>query len=574
MVTKTVRIKVNAQEVVQLNDELEEIDANLEEVEEGAEKTGGAFAGLAKFADKFTGGLASKLTGLKTGLGGVAIGFKSVGVAIAASGIGLLVIVIASVIAAFKASEEGQNKFAKLMGVIGSVLGNLMDLFTDIGDLVIGLFSDDGEAMTKIKSFGKSLWDFIGLPIKNIIDITTRLGKAIGDLFSGDIEAAMENLNGAVDDVKENFNEAADAADRAKEAIRGFAEEVQREARIASGIAQLRAMANVKERELLIQRAEANRDIAALREKIANDEKFSTSERLKFVEEASIINENIVKREIEQAQLLAEAKKAENRLTKSTIEDKLEQAQLEANVIDLQTRQLALQRRLTNERQTLLDEQRAENKPGKQTKELFLPTFGGTFDDFQIASQVELDLFAEAGQARIRSEQDIADASVAIAQEAAAAKVESYMLAADGFAVASRLIGQETAAGKAFAVASTLISTYFAAQQAYASQLAIPSPDAPIRAAVAAGVAIAGGLANVKSILSIKVPGEGAGSSPGGGSPSRPPAFNVVGNSPSNQLNQSLLEQGDQPVQAFVVEGEVSSAEQLRRDKIETSSIG
>ena len=41
------------------------------------------------------------------------------------SGIGAVAIAVGAVAQAFRDSEEGQNKFNKLMGVIGSVVGNL-----------------------------------------------------------------------------------------------------------------------------------------------------------------------------------------------------------------------------------------------------------------------------------------------------------------------------------------------------------------------------------------------------------------------------------------------------------------
>lgn len=53
---------------------------------------------------------------------------------------------------------------------------------------------------------------------------------------------------------------------------------------------------------------------------------------------------------------------------------------------------------------------------------------------------------------------------------------------------------------KAMQIAETIISTYSAAQKAYQSQMNVPSPDAPIRAAIAAGIAIAQGLAKVAMI--------------------------------------------------------------------------
>jgi len=86
------------------------------------------------------------------------------------------------------------------------------------------------------------------------------------------------------------------------------------------------------------------------------------------------------------------------------------------------------------------------------------------------------------------------------AQQAAADK-ESVALAAAGLDSLAELAGKETDLGKALAIASTTFSTYQAAQAAYASQFLIPTPDAPVRAAVAAGIAVAQGLARVAQIV-------------------------------------------------------------------------
>ena len=64
---------------------------------------------------------------------------------------------------------------------------------------------------------------------------------------------------------------------------------------------------------------------------------------------------------------------------------------------------------------------------------------------------------------------------------------------------------------KAFALSGTLISTYFAAQQAYQSQIQIPDPSAPVRAAIAAGAALASGLARAAMIRSQSFTGGGGG---------------------------------------------------------------
>jgi len=87
-----------------------------------------------------------------------------------------------------------------------------------------------------------------------------------------------------------------------------------------------------------------------------------------------------------------------------------------------------------------------------------------------------------------------------IRQQEMQAEMERINLATSGLDALSELAGRESELGKQLAIASTTISTYQAAQQAYASQLAIPTPDAPVRAAIAAGIAIAQGLARVVAI--------------------------------------------------------------------------
>jgi hypothetical protein len=129
---------------------------------------------------------------------------------------------------------------------------------------------------------------------------------------------------------------------------------------------------------------------------------------------------------------------------------------------------------------------------------------------------------------------------------------------------------------KAANIASALITTYQSATSAYASQFTpIPDPSSPVRGAVAAGIAIASGLANVAKIGQQKF--EGGGSTGGGGGASVPnggaipqaPTFNVVGNSGINQLAQ--LQQT--PTKAYVVSGDVTTAQSLDRNRIENATL-
>jgi len=130
----------------------------------------------------------------------------------------------------------------------------------------------------------------------------------------------------------------------------------------------------------------------------------------------------------------------------------------------------------------------------------------------------------------------------------------------------SSLVGKETAAGKAFAVAQATIDTYLSANKAYQSMVGIPVAG-PALAAVAAGVAVAGGIANVRKIMSTKVPGGGGGvSAPSisGAAPAVTSAVPTIGSSPVTALGTMM--QNQPPIRAYVVESEVTGTQKRVAD--------
>lgn len=131
---------------------------------------------------------------------------------------------------------------------------------------------------------------------------------------------------------------------------------------------------------------------------------------------------------------------------------------------------------------------------------------------------------------------------------------------------------------KAANIANATIDTYKAAQGAYASLSSIPVVGVGLGIAAAAA-ATSAGLLNVKRIASQKfgsTPTSGGGGGGGGTTPSTPntssgviaPKFNIVGGS-ANQLN--TLQQ--QPIQAYVVSGDVTSAQSLDRNRIKNATL-
>ena len=131
---------------------------------------------------------------------------------------------------------------------------------------------------------------------------------------------------------------------------------------------------------------------------------------------------------------------------------------------------------------------------------------------------------------------------------------------------------------KAASIAAAVITTYQSAVSAYQSQfLPLPDPTSPIRGAIAAGIAVAAGLGNVAKIASQKFEGGGsmtasaAPSGGGGGGGIITPNFNIVGNA---QATNPLAGLGGQPLQAYVVSGDVTTAQSLDRNRINYATFG
>ncbi len=122
---------------------------------------------------------------------------------------------------------------------------------------------------------------------------------------------------------------------------------------------------------------------------------------------------------------------------------------------------------------------------------------------------------------------------------------------------------------KAAGIAIATIETYQSASSAYASQMTIPTPDAPIRAAIAAGIAIATGVARIATIAktqfkSSATPSTGGGASnlgtfSQGGGGVQAPGLTAQNNVTQLNPDGSVAGQGNremQPVKAYVVESE------------------
>lgn len=174
----------------------------------------------------------------------------------------------------------------------------------------------------------------------------------------------------------------------------------------------------------------------------------------------------------------------------------------------------------------------------------------------------------------------VREAEIKIDDKARAAKEKSDQRTKGNFKKMGMAIAQEAGIGKEVAIAQATYETYQNANKARSSQLALATPDAPVRAAVAMASEIGIGLMNVRNIMKTKIPRGGGG---GGGSVpsmssggSNAPSINVVGRSTvGEQRIEEAINQGNtKPTRAYIVESDMASNTALQRRVNDVSSMG
>ena len=147
------------------------------------------------------------------------------------------------------------------------------------------------------------------------------------------------------------------------------------------------------------------------------------------------------------------------------------------------------------------------------------------------------------------------------------------------FDMVGQLAGKDSKVGKAMAIASATISGIEGTMNAFTTAQKSPITTVfPAYPFVQAGLAGAVALKNIAAIKSIDPSGKGnTGSVPtssGGGGAAIPPAFNVVGQSDTNQLADAIGGQSQRPSRSYVVANDVTTSQELERNIIEGASIG
>ncbi len=535
------------------NKEIQETATDLKQVETNMDD-------ISATGDALSGGMVSSFKAIKGSVITAVKSLKTFKGALIATGIGAFVVAVASIGAAFTSNEEGQNEFIKITKQIGVVVGNVTDI---------------------LSSFGTALLN---------------VGKYLGAKFRGDAEGAAA----AVDGIKESFKEATDG-------VKNFGEETRKELEIVAKLADAQARGDKIERQLIVDRAKADRDRAELLEKAVDKNKFDLQQRIAFLEEAGALEEEITNKEIALARIRLNVIQEENKLSGSTKEDLELEAQLQADLIALETARLTKQKEVTGQiialrteeqakidadklkadadKQKELDDEAAFNLAQREAlavdedakTELLVTKAIERYDALiEQAKKFDGDIIGleEAKAAAIaeitkKSEDDTGE----ITEEGERFKTDTI---AKFLALGIGIAAEGSNAAKALAIANALIATY----QGASDVLKNPTSVTPFQKAADVALVLATGFAQVKAITQTQIPvlSVGGVTASGGQQAAAPqlqaPDFNVVGSSPINQLASAIGQQQSQPVRAYVVAEEVTSAQELERNRIRTAALG
>ena len=218
--------------------------------------------------------------------------------------------------------------------------------------------------------------------------------------------------------------------------------------------------------------------------------------------------------------------------------------------------------------QTMMSDDSHLEKTLRMTKKS-LETFGSAFGGSPgPAVQKDIDIKS------LDMQEQTAKISEGITEDEQEAKL---MVISAALGAVATMVGENTIAGKALAVASATINTYLGATKALATY---PPPFG----AIAAGVVIAGGLLQVKKIISTKIPkppgmklrGSGGG---GGSAPAAPQipqlqTAQALEQDSGSQISETIAASSQKPIVAQVVSTEVSSVQALDRRTNSAASFG
>ena len=572
------------------------IDVQSKDALAGIKSIDNGLSGLDKSAEK----------GSK-GVGGVSKAFKGLGTAIKAAGIGLVIAALAKLSEIFMQNQKVADLFNTAFEAVSLAFNDFVSFAVNSTSGIIKFFDAIFKnPLESLKSFADAFKKNIQERFDSYLDTLGFLASAVKKVFSGDFAGALDDVKNAgkesldvLTGVNDSFDKGKEFIEKTTKAVKDYVTETV-SAATANVQLQKQAELALVANQGLIEKYDRQ---AELLRQVRDDESKGIEERIQANKDLAKVLDDQEKAMKSNAAIQVAAAQTELNKNKQNIELQKayqealnEQAGIEAQITGFRSEQQTNTNSLLREQKELQNElaligksqrdiereelaQELELKKELITREV---TDAIERDALLLAAKTEFDtklleLNTQFNQEDLASQEAFTAAKNLLSENEAKVKQENLAKVGNALGSFAELAGKETAAGKALALSQALISTYQSATSSYASLAPIPFIG-PALGFAAAGAAVAGGLKQIQSIKSVKVPSGGGGggaSAPSGGSaPSIPPAFNVVGSSDSNQLADAIGGQSQQPVQAFVVANDVTTAQSLQNNIVEGATIG
>jgi hypothetical protein len=523
-------------------------------------------------------------------------GVKKIGGALKAAGIGLA-------IAAFAKFTEVLNQNQKVADFFNTTFETLSLAFNDFFNFIdsnAGVIIDYFKAIFEdpigsLKDFGQAIFDNVIERIKSSIDALGFLASAVVKVFQGDFSGAMESAKSAGKELIDVVTGVDNTFEKTNQVVSEYVKTTIQAAKSNVELGKQAEIARVRQQGII-----ESFDLQAEKLRQVRDEERNTIEAR--IEANNKLKETLDEQEVamlKQVDLQIKAAQAEfdkNKNQENTIallEAQQEKEAVLAQIAGFRSEQLSNDLALNREKlelETSIGDAEAERQ--KTQREFEAEQIENEYLRLQ-AQQIALQAEKEAEEERLQNKRDLynqgtqayADAQnelLAYQQETAnqQVKIEKDLAKAKEQEITNALgniasiVGQNSKFGKGIAVVSAIRDTYAGASKALA--------QGGIFGAVQAAAIIATGLRNVKQITATQDPqppsfakGIGGGSVGSGiQAPSAPPQFNVVGTSGANQLAGAIASQQQQPVKAFVVSNDVTTAQELDRNIVTGATIG
>ena len=585
---------------------LKAVGIEADKTQTKAKETNEAISSGLEALDKRTGGAVSAFKSLQGGIGSAVKAFGTLKGAIIATGLGALLVAVTSLVSYFSKTERGGDALAVVLGALGAVVGKLTDLLVKLGEKLFEAFQNPQQAL---KDFGKLLKENIVNRIEGLLELLPALGKAIGLALKGEFSAAAKTAADAAGKVALGVEDITDKVGAAVNATVEFSKSLLAAAKEGARVADLLNAVEDAERALIVQRAKANKQIAEARF-IADDLTKSTEERIAAVEKAGALEEEVAAKEVANQKLRLQALKAQSRISEVNEEQLVAIAEAEARVLELEQASIARKRRLGTEVKGLRAEEKAAADEKLKAAQEFAALEEKAAQDFALQQGALLDKAYEmlltdqqreinavrdkyfailqldelSAEQRIAIEQKQADEIAAINLKAADAQKALEKTKKDAkiaginqeIDLAQNALGALFKNSKAVATANVIIDAAQAAVGIFRSSSTLPEPFGSINRGIQLAALAATTAASIRSINAAEP--TGGGSPPATittpSAPSQPPQFNVVGQGGVNQLAQSIGGQFNQPIRAYVVGGDVTTSQQLQRQRVRTATFG